>query len=104
MTMERFRPSIVIDGVDPYGEDHLVTLGTDDYRLRLVKPCARCRITQVDPRTAEVGTEPLDLLSTYRHDARVDGLAFGMNAIVERGADEATLRVGDSLQATIGFG
>lgn len=104
MTMDRFRPNIVIDGVDAHDEDHLVTLATDDYRLRLVKPCARCRITQVDPRTAELGNDPLDLLSTYRHDARVDGLAFGMNAIVERGADEAALRVGDRLQATLGFG
>ena len=104
MTMERFRPSIVIDGVDPYGEDHLVTLGTDDYRLRLVKPCTRCRITPTNQQTAEVGNEPLDLLATYRHDTRVDGLAFGINAIVERGADEATLKVGDRLEATIAFG
>lgn len=104
LAIERFRPNIVIDGVEPYGEDHLATLATDDYRLRLVKPCARCRITQTDPFTAEVGTQPLDLLSTYRHDERIDGLAFGINAIVERGADEATLKVGDRLQATVAFG
>ncbi len=104
MAIERFRPNIVLDGVDAYAEDHLRSLGTDDYGLRLVKPCTRCRITQTDPLTGEVGNEPLDLLATYRHDTRVDGLAFGMNAIVERGGDEATIKVGDRLAATIAFG
>ena len=104
MLMDRFRPNVVIDGVDAYSEDHLVTLATSDYGLRLVKPCTRCRITPTNQQTAEVGNEPLDLLATYRHDTRVDGLAFGINAIVERGADEATLKVGDRLEATIAFG
>lgn len=104
LLMDRFRPNVVIDGVDAYAEDHLATLATADYGLRLVKPCARCRITQTNQQTAEVGNEPLDLLATYRHDARTDGLVFGMNAIVERGADEATLKVGDRLDATIAFG
>lgn len=104
LAIERFRPNIVIDGVDAYGEDHLRTLATEDYALRLVKPCTRCRITQTDPFTAEVGDEPLDVLATYREDARAGGLAFGMNAIVERGADEATVKVGDRLSATIAFG
>lgn len=104
MSIDRFRPNIVIDGVDAYGEDHLQTLATADYGLRLVKPCVRCRITQTNQQTAEVGQEPLDLLATYRHEPRTDGLAFGMNAIVERGADEASLKVGDRLAATIAFG
>jgi hypothetical protein len=50
-----------------------------------------------------VGTEPTDTLAVYRYNARVDGLAFGMNAIVVRGADEAVVRVGDELQAEIAF-
>lgn len=103
LTMDRFRPNVVIDGIDAYAEDHLESLGTADYGLKLVKPCARCRITQTDQATAEVGNQPLDLLATYRYNERVDGLAFGMNAIVERGADEASLRTGDQLAATIAF-
>lgn len=103
LPVERFRPSMVIDGVDAYGEDHLATLSHPDYEFRMVKPCARCTIPCIDQRTAEVGTEPTDTLAGYRYNERVDGLAFGMNAIVMRGADEAVVKVGDELQAEIAF-
>ena len=103
LPMERFRPSLVIDDIDAYGEDHLATLSTAGYEFRMVKPCARCVIPCIDQQTAEVGTEPTDTLAAYRYNARVDGLAFGMNAIVTRGGDEAVVKVGDVLQAQIAF-
>ena len=103
LPVDRFRPSVVIDGVDPYGEDHLSTLSHAGYEFRMVKPCARCVIPCIDQQTAEAGTEPTDTLAVYRYNARVDGLAFGMNAIVVRGADEAVVKVGDELQAEIAF-
>ena len=103
LPMERFRPSMVIDGVDPYGEDHLATLSHAGYEFRMVKPCARCLIPNIDQQTAEVGTEPTDTLLGYRYNQRVDGFAFGVNAIVIRGADEAVVKVGDDLQAEIAF-
>jgi uncharacterized protein YcbX len=102
--MERFRPNLVIDGVDAYGEDHLATLAAPGYEFKMVKPCARCGIPCVDQQTAAVGTEPLDTLAAYRRDQRLDGITFGMNAIVLRGADEAVVRVGDELEAVIDFG
>jgi uncharacterized protein YcbX len=100
---DRFRPSVVVDGLDAYGEDFVATLSAPGYAFRLVKPCARCVIPCIDQQTAEIGTEPSDTLATYRYDAKVDGLAFGMNAIVLRGADEAVVRVGDELEVEIGF-
>lgn len=102
--IERFRPNVVIDGIDAYGEDHLATLVASGYELRMVKPCARCGIPCVDQQTAVVGTEPLDTLAGYRRDPRLDGVTFGMNAIVLRGADEAVVRVGDPLEAVVDFG
>ena len=102
--IERFRPNIVIDGVDAYGEDHLATLAAPGYEFRMVKPCVRCGIPCVDQQTADVGNEPLDTLVGYRRDPRLDGATFGMNAIVLRGADEAVVRVGDELEAVVDFG
>jgi uncharacterized protein YcbX len=62
--------------------------------LRLVKPCARCTIPNVDPLSADVGTEPGDTLALYRSDTRVGGaVTFGMNAVVVEGV-ERMLRVG----------
>jgi uncharacterized protein YcbX len=101
--MERFRPNVVIDGVDAYGEDYLAAVSTADYEFRIVKPCARCEIPCVDQETGEVGTEPLATLAAYRHNARVDGVTFGMNAIVVRGADEAVVKVGDEVQVQVDF-
>ena len=72
-------------------------------RLKLVKPCARCSIPNVDPVSAATGTEPGDTLSTYRADSRVDGaITFGMNAIVLEGVDR-TLRTGMRAEATFAF-
>jgi uncharacterized protein len=104
LPMDRFRPNVVIDGVDAYGEDTLARLAHAGYEFRMVKPCTRCRITGTDQQTAAVSTQPLDTLSTYRQDVRADGITFGMNAVVVRGADEAVVRVGDTLEADIDFG
>jgi uncharacterized protein YcbX len=111
VTMERFRPNLVIEGdgtpLDPHGEDFLdeITFTTDQgpVRLKLVKPCARCPIPNVDPATGEPGTEPGDTLATYRQDSRLDGaVTFGMNAIVLEGVD-CLLRRGARGTATLKF-
>ncbi len=103
VTMQRFRPNLVLDGLQAFDEDHLdeVIIDTDDgpVVLRLVKPCVRCSIPNVDPSTAEVATEPGDTLASFRADARVQGgITFGMNAVVVEGF-ERTLRVGQRAQA-----
>ena len=101
--LDRFRPNIVIDGVAAYDEDHLRSIGTEAWEIRLVKPCTRCRITCTDQATGEVGHEPLDTLSGYRTDPRVDGISFGMNAVVVRGADETSVKVGETATGELDF-
>ena len=101
--MERFRPNLVLDGLQAYDEDHLgdlvIDAGGGPVHLRLVKPCARCSIPNVDPLTAERGHEPGDTLSSYRADARVGGaVTFGMNAVIVSGIDQV-LRVGLKVRA-----
>lgn len=107
VSMDRFRPNLVLDGLEAYDEDNLdeITLQADGgtVRLKLVKPCARCTIPNVDPTTGAQGHEPGDTLSGYRADARVNGgITFGMNAIVLAGTD-CVLRPGQTGHATWGF-
>ena len=107
VTMQRFRPNLVLDGLQAFDEDHIdeLTITTDDgpVLLRLVKPCVRCSIPNVDPATAETGHEPGDTLASFRADARMDGgLTFGMNAVVIEGVERA-LRVGQLGTATFKF-
>ncbi|MEP7101453.1 MAG: MOSC N-terminal beta barrel domain-containing protein [Burkholderiales bacterium] len=107
VTMARFRPNLVLDGLDAHGEDALdeIEFATDDgpVRIRLVKPCARCPIPDVDPLTAEPGHAVGDTLAGYRADARLDGkITFGMNAVIVEGI-ERVLRVGMTGAATFKF-
>jgi uncharacterized protein len=107
VTMERFRPNLVLDGLDAHGEDFVdeITLEAPEgpVRLKLVKPCSRCTIPNVDPHTAETGHEPSDTLSSYRADARLNGaITFAMNAVLLEGVGH-TLRVSAQGEATIKF-
>ena len=108
VTMARFRPNLVLDGLDAHGEDALdeIVFATDDgpVRLKLVKPSARCTILDVDPVTAATGHAVGDALAGYRADARVGGqITFGMNAVIVEGIERA-LRVGMVGSASFNFG
>lgn len=98
--IERFRPNVVIEGVEAHDEDRVDALNVRtaeglEARLQLVKPCARCSIPDIDPSNARVGSAVSAALASYRADARVGGaLTFGMNAVLVSG-EGAVLRVGD---------
>lgn len=109
--VERFRPNIVIDGVDDHDEDRIDTLyvggdeggAANEVHLQLVKPCARCPIPDIDPATAESTPAVGDALRRYRQDRRLDGaITFGMNAIVCQGTGRV-LRVGQPIAADLRF-
>ena len=106
--MERFRPNVVLAGVDAHDEDrvdmiHVEGDGTTDIHLQPVKPCARCPIPDIDPATGESHPSVGDTLRTYRQDKRLDGaITFGMNAIVRSGAEQ-WLRVGQRMAADLRF-
>ena len=98
LPMNRFRPNIVLDGVDAYDEDRIRELKVGGVVLRLVKPCIRCSITTTDQSVGALdGVEPLATLKDFRFDKKLLGVAFGQNAIVIRGAGEH-LRVGDEFE------
>ena len=111
LPMNRFRPNLVIDGIDAYEEDFLETLQIDTagarVQLRIVKPCARCPIPTIDqargapdPRWPH---EPTDTMSTYRANDRMDGaLTFGQNAIPIDGPG-ALLALGQSVDVELRF-
>jgi hypothetical protein len=108
VAMQRFRPNIVLDGVpDAHGEDFIdeLTIESPDgpVLLKLVKPCGRCTIPDVDPTSALPGTRVADTLSAYRAEPRIGGaLAFGMNAIIVSGVSHR-LRIGARVTARLNF-
>ena len=107
VAMARFRPNLVLGGLDAHGEDHLDEIAFDTpegpVRLKLVKPCARCPIPDVDPATGVPGHAVGDVLAQYRANQRVDGaLTFGMNAVIIEGVDRS-LRPGMQGRASFAF-
>ena len=104
---DRFRPNLVLDGLSTHEEDWIdrIQFDTVDGRvvLRLVKPCVRCSIPDVDPQRGELDHAVSAELAAYRADTRMNGqVTFGMNAIVEQGVD-CWLQAGATGRATIRF-
>jgi uncharacterized protein len=91
--MERFRPNLVVTGCEPYAEDAVTQLRIGEVTMHVVKPCERCKVTTIDPRTAAVGKEPLKTLSSYRRQG--GKVLFGQNCVH---AQLGTIRVGDPVE------
>ena len=102
LPMDRFRPNVVLAGLEAYDEDHVDTITGDGVTLRLVKPCTRCQVTTTDQDTATVGDEPLATLAHYRMNAALGGVTFGMNAIVVAG-EGRELAVGVDVDCRFAF-
>ena len=100
--MERFRPNIVLAGIDAHDEDRLDVMriaADEEVQLRPAKPCPRCPIPNIDPATAQSTPEVSDTLRAYRTNEIVGGaVTFGMNLIVQKGAEQI-LRVGQAVTA-----
>ena len=96
-----------LSGLQAFNDDHLhelrIETAAGPVRLRLVKPCQRCPIPNVDPDTAATGHEPGDTLAGFRADPRLHGaVTFGVNAVAVEGLGQ-TLRVGQSVAASWHF-
>ncbi|WNC88105.1 MOSC N-terminal beta barrel domain-containing protein [Paraburkholderia sp. FT54] len=111
--VDRFRPNVVLTGLDAYEEDYVETLSVDgeaggSVQLQLVKPCSRCPMPTIDQAKGapdpDWPNEPTDTMSVYRANPRRNGaITFGNNALVASGAG-AWLRVGQAVAAELGFG
>lgn len=88
VTMNRFRPNLVVSGFEPFEEDRWKEVRIGEVTFAVVKPCARCSITTIEPTTAKRGKEPLKTLAQFRtFDGKV---LFGQNLIP---LHEGTLRL-----------
>ncbi|MEJ7745614.1 MAG: MOSC N-terminal beta barrel domain-containing protein [Luteimonas sp.] len=96
ISMQRFRPNLVIAGCDPHAEDdwHRIRIGGIDFEA--AQACTRCAFTTVDPvlGARDASGEPLRTLKTYRRTEK--GITFGMHWIAR---DRGLIRVGDRVEA-----
>ena len=99
VSMNRFRPNIVVQGVDDLEKMTASDLSCDEaqYSFGLRKPCKRCKIVTINQDTGEImePKEPLATLVKLKFSDAIKGAFFGQNAILL--SDDCTIRVGDEL-------
>ena len=93
LPMNRFRPNIVVEGVEAYAEDEWNDLRIGEVRFHATHPCKRCVFTTIDQETGKKGAEPLKTLATYRREG--NDVIFGVNTLALSGG---SIRVGDTIQ------
>lgn len=92
--MQRFRPNIVVAGVEKaFAEDDWHTLSINGIEFDVVKPCTRCVIPSLHLHSQERQNQITKTLKQYRKTK--DGIVFGQN-MIHRGQGE--IRVGDEVK------
>ncbi|WP_228479153.1 MOSC domain-containing protein [Flavobacterium soyangense] len=92
ITIERFRPNILIDSHIAHEEDFFDRFQIGNVKFQNVKPCGRCVMVNNNPKTGVMLKEPLKTLSTYR---KLDNsVLFGTNIMC---LNEGVIAVGDFL-------
>jgi len=92
--MQCFRPNLVFTGGEAHCEDQQGLWRIGSVEMEAVKPCSRCVVTTINPKTSEKSPEPLRTLSTYRlQDGKV---MFGMNMLHK--TQTGILKLGDKVE------
>ncbi len=93
VSMNRFRPNLVVEGSLPFDEDNWKTIKIGEITFSVVKPCARCSVTSVNQSTGERNNEPLATLAAYRKKG--NNVLFGQNLLHN---ENGILKIGDPVE------
>ena len=100
VSMNRFRPNIVIRGIEPFEEDRFESLNSNKgiYAFGIRKPCQRCVMTSLDQFTGQQTEpkEPLRTLTQLNTQPDLKGAFFGQNATLLSGKGQQ-IKVGNRL-------
>ncbi|MFK7885299.1 MAG: MOSC domain-containing protein [Gammaproteobacteria bacterium] len=97
VAMSRFRTNLVAATDEAFAEDRWRRIRIGEIEFDVVKRCARCVFTTVDPLSGQrdAAGEPLATLRSYRLDKQERGVMFGVN-LVPRG--DGTIEAGAPIE------
>lgn len=84
-SMAQFRTNLVVSGTQPFDEDSWKVIRIGQAEFEVVKPCERCILTTVNPKTGRFheNKEPLRTLALFRANSS-GGVFFGQNLLVRK--------------------
>lgn len=96
--IRRFRPNIVIDGVEAFTEESWEKLQIGDVKFEILDICTRCILTTRDPDTgiAHPDQQPMKALME-KHCNEAGQPLMGVNAKLTSPPESAIISVGDEL-------
>ncbi len=97
----RYRPNIVVDGVDAFAEDNWRSLKIGNAEFEVLDTCVRCVLTTIDPDTTErhPGREPM--LSLMKNHSTEDGQPlFGINVKLLGSPEDVSISCGDEVEVS----
>jgi len=98
ISIDQFRPNLVVNGNLPWVEDCWRTLRVGDAVIDVIHPISRCKIVTLSPKTGEQDhIEVMKTLIKERRsgDARIKGVLFGWAAVVR---NPSKVHVGDTVE------
>ncbi len=90
IAINRFRANIIIETTDPHCEERWDFIEVGGAVLKMIKPCARCPVVNINQETGESTKSVLKTLSTYRKMS--SKVYFGMNTV---SIEDGEIKVGD---------
>lgn len=95
----RFRPNIIISGVDAFEEEQWNRFRINDTVFEMLESCSRCILTTRNPDTGEAhpDKQPMKVLM-QKHTNESGKPIMGMNAKLVSGFETTTITVGDKLK------
>ncbi len=96
ITAQNFRPNIVISNTEVFSELNWESILTDTVNMKVVKPCERCVIPSINPKTAVQERSILTVL--LEHCRRDKKIYFGQNLTFSPSQQAAV----DQLQLSVG--
>ncbi|NWK77370.1 MOSC domain-containing protein [Aquitalea sp. LB_tupeE] len=95
VTVQHFRPNLLVTGGLPYEEDDWKVIQIGDIVFEVAKPCTRCQMITTDPISAEVDADNEPMLTLSKTRQQAEGICFGVNLVAR---NEGILEIGAPVQ------